>query len=309
MKILVQGAGALGAYFGGRLLEAGYNVSFFVREKRGDQLEKEGLKLLSPEGNFESRNVKVYISPDEVKETDLVILAVKGYHLDQAIPQLKTIVEQTGAFVLPLLNGVEHTERLQDVLGKEKVLGGFASIIATLNEQGYVEHTSGGSTIKYGALHTAQTTICEQLAEINSLVKTNILGEKEILKHMWKKYIFITAFSGITSATQLPAGYFERNEATYNVARNVVYEMSMLAKKEGVSLTEEEVEVMANKLKGFHKEATSSMHQDMRKGLPLEVEHLHGGALRIAAKHEVKIPVIETLYGILKPYEKGQPNE
>ena len=84
--------------------------------------------------------------------------------------------------------------------------------------------------------------------------------------------------------------------------------MSMLAEKEGISLTEQEVEMMANNLKGFQEDATSSMHQDMRKGLPLEVEHLHGGALRLAAKHHVTVPVIETLYGILKPYENGKPN-
>ena len=127
----------------------------------------------------------------------MVILAVKGYHLDQAIPQVQTIVEQTGAFVLPLLNGVEHLETLQQAVGKENVLGGFASIIATLNKQGHVEHTSGGSSIKFGALHHEQTDICEQLESIHRLVKTNILREENILKHMWKKYIFITAFSEI----------------------------------------------------------------------------------------------------------------
>jgi 2-dehydropantoate 2-reductase len=83
--------------------------------------------------------------------------------------------------------------------------------------------------------------------------------------------------------------------------------MTELAKKEGIVLTDEEVETMANRLKGFNHEATSSMHQDMRKGLPLEVEHLHGGALRLAGKHIVSVPIIETLYGILKPYEKGSP--
>ena len=77
-----------------------------------------------------------------------MILAVKGYHLDQAIMQVQTIVQQTGAFVLPLLNGVEHLETLQQTIGKEKVLGGFASIIATLNKQGYVEHTGASSAIK-----------------------------------------------------------------------------------------------------------------------------------------------------------------
>ena len=250
----------------------------------------------------------VYTSPEKVENIDLVILAIKGYHLDQALQQIQTIVQQTGALVLPLLNGVEHLTKLQKTVGKEKVLGGFASIIATLNEQGHVVHTSGSSAIKFGALHEGQLDICEQIEEIHSLVKTNILREKNILKHMWTKYIFISAFSGITSAMQLPAGFISSSEATFNVARKVIYEMATLAEKEGIILTGYEVESMANRLKGFSNEATSSMHQDMRKGLPIEVEHLHGGALRLATKYDVTVPVIETLYGILKPYENGKPD-
>ena len=195
MNILVQGAGALGAYFGGRMLEAGQNVSFFVREKRAAQLKKEGLKINSPEGNFESKDITVYTSPEEVKNIDLVILAVKGYHLDQAIPQVQTIVEQTGAFVLPLLNGMEHLERLQQAIGKEKVLGGFASIIATLNKQGHVEHTSGSSAVKFGALHNEQTDICEQLEEIHHLVKTNIIKRRKYFKaYVEKVHIYYGIF-------------------------------------------------------------------------------------------------------------------
>ena len=308
MKILIHGAGALGAYFGGRMLEAGLDVSFFVREKRAAQLASEGLKINSPEGDFTTKDFKVYTSPEEVNDIDLLILAVKGYHLEQAIPQVEKIAKQTGAFVLPLLNGMEHIEILQKAIGREKVIGGFAAIIATLNERGHVVHTNGSSMIKFGALHSEQMEVCDKLEEIHTRVKTNILREDDILKHMWKKYIFITAFSGITSATQLPAGYITSHEAVFNVARNVVYEMSMLAEKEGISLSEQEIEAMANRIKNHNKDATSSMHQDMRKGLPLEVEHLQGGALRLAAKHNVKVPVIETIYGILKPYEFGKPN-
>ncbi|MBB6446198.1 ketopantoate reductase family protein [Bacillus benzoevorans] len=307
MNILLQGAGALGAYFGGRMLEAGLNVSFFVREKRAAQLAGEGLEINSPEGDFATKDFKVYTSPEEVSDIDLLILAVKGYHLQQAIPQVEMIVKRTNCFVLPLLNGMEHIDILQRVIGKEKVLGGFAAIIATLNEHGHVVHTSGRSMIKFGALHNSQLDTCDKLDAIHTQVKTNILREDDILKHMWKKYIFITAFSGITSATQLPAGYISSHEAVFSVARNMVYEMSMLAEKEGIVLSEQEVETMAMRIKNHHKDATSSMHQDMRKGLPIEVEHLQGGALRLAAKHGVKVPAIETIYGILKPYEFGKP--
>jgi 2-dehydropantoate 2-reductase len=139
-------------------------------------------------------------------------------------------------------------------------------------------------------------------------VKTKLVREENILKHMWKKYIFITAFSGITSAMQLPSGFIASSKATFAVAKKVFLEMTMLAVQEGIILTGQEVETVTNTLTSFKKEATSSMHQDMRKGLPIEVEHLHGGALRLAAKHQVEVPVIETLYGILKPYENGRPN-
>lgn len=308
MNILVIGAGALGAYFGGRMLEAGQNVSFFVREKRAAQLKKEGLKINSPEGNFDCSEVSIYTSPEELRNIDLVILAVKGYHIDQVIPQVQSIVKQTEAFVLPLLNGMEHIDKLQQAIGKEKVIGGFASIIATLNEQGHVEHTSGRSTFKFGILHKQQTEICEQLEMLQSQVNMNLVREESILKHMWKKYIFITAFSGITSAMQLPSGYIASSEATFASAKNVIREMTILAGQEGILLTDQEVESVTNTLIGFKKEATSSMHQDMRKGLPIEVEHLHGGALRLAAKYQVNVPVIETIYGILKPYENGKPN-
>jgi 2-dehydropantoate 2-reductase len=307
MNILVHGAGALGAYFGGRLLETGQNVSFFVREKRAAQLTKEGLKINSPEGNFESKEVTIFTSVEKVKNIDLVILAVKGYHLDQVIPQIQTIVHQTGAFVLPLLNGIEHMDRLRQAIGKEKVIGGFASIIATLNEKGHVEHTSGSSTFKFGILHEQQTEICMKLEVLHSQVKMNLVREENILKHMWKKYIFITAFSGITSAMQLPSGFIASSEATFATAKKVILEMTMLAGLEGIILTDQEVERVTNTLLGFKKEATSSMHQDLRKGLPIEVEHLHGGALRLASKHQVEVPVIETLFGILKPYENGIP--
>ncbi|RLL45445.1 2-dehydropantoate 2-reductase [Oceanobacillus piezotolerans] len=308
MKVLFHGAGALGGYFGGRMLEAGYNVSYLVRERRAEQLRKEGLKIHSPAGDYENKEVKLYTSTEEIEEMDLIILAVKGYHLQQAIPQIKVIAQRTGAFVLPLLNGMEHIQQLREAVGIEKVLGGFASIIATLNDKGHVIHSNKGSAIKFGALHEAQVGICEKLEEINHDIQAAILREDDILKHMWKKYIFITAFSGVTSATKLPAGFIANIEATYRVARNVVLEMSQLAGKEGISFSEEEVDKIVSSMRGLAKEATSSMHQDLRKGLPIEVEHLHGGALRMAAKHDLQLPVIETLYGLLKPYENGEPN-
>ena len=308
MNILVFGAGAVGAYFGGRMLEANYSVSFFVRERRAKQLTKDGLKLISPEGKFETKNVTLYTSENEVKDIDLIILAVKGYHLDQVIPQLKMIVEQTGAFVLPLLNGFEHIDKLDHAIGKEKVLGGFAYIFATLDEQGYVVHGGNSSSIKFGLRHASQLEICNQLDKMNQNVKTNLLLDKNIIKEMWRKYLLITAFSGITSATQLPSGFILHTDATFNIFKNILTEMTLIARKEGIIFTKDEIDNIISLFNKYPKDSTSSMHQDLRKGLPIEVEHLQGGAVRYARKHNLAIPVIETIYGILKPYENGKLN-
>ncbi|SFE52479.1 ketopantoate reductase family protein [Alteribacillus iranensis] len=307
MNILVHGAGALGAYFGGRLAEVGENVSFFVRDKRAAQLRKEGLHIHSPEGNMEIKDPVLFTSPDDITDIDLIILAVKGYHLDGVLPQLKQIQQNTGAFVLPLLNGMEHMPRLQEAVGAENVLGGFVAIIATLNEKGHVEHTNAKGSLKFGPIHEKQRGICRELADIGHRANTTIKQVDDITKEMWSKYIYITAFSGVTATTRLPHRFTLNNEATFAVSKNMIKEMAMLAEKDGTPYTEEEIQEIQDRLRKTPMDATSSMHQDLRKGLPIEVEHLHGGALRYAKKYNVSVPVVETVYGLLKPYENGAP--
>lgn len=308
MKILVYGAGAIGAYFGGRLLEAGEDVTFFVRPRRAQQLQRAGLRIQSPEGAFVAPHVQTASDIAELGQINLIIVAVKGYHLEEAIPQIVDIAQRKGAFVMPLLNGMEHITQLQQQLGKDKVIGGFASIIATLNNQGHVLHTSGSSAIQIGALHEAQQDIIDYLVALNERIHTSIVLKDDILKGMWSKYIFITAFSGITSAMQQPAGSITSNDATLQTAKHIVYEMSAIARAEGIPYSDEEIEKEAGRLAKFKSNMTSSMHQDMRKGLPIEVEHLHGGALRLAKQHNIATPTIATIYGVLKPYELGAPH-
>lgn len=303
MNIIVYGAGAIGAYFGGRLVEAGQNVTFFVRQKRAEQLAK-GLVLESPEGRFEA-SVQLATDVEQLSTADVVIIAVKGYHFQEALPQIVDIATRTGAYVLPLLNGIEHVTLLQQQLGEQKVIGGFASIIATLNEQGHVVHSSKGSNIQFGALHDSQQNIVAELAALDGALRTSFVVSDDILKGMWKKYMLITAFSGITASTQQPASALQ-HAPTLHVAQAMIREMAQLAQLEGVALTTDEVEKEVARIAKFGGAQTSSMHQDLRKGLPLEVEHLHGAALRLAQKHGVMIPTVSTIYGILQPYAAGQ---
>lgn len=304
MNILVFGAGALGAYFGGRLQEVGVNVQFLVRPRRAQQLRENGLVLHSSKGDYQVQPLNIVEDVAEIDNVDLVLLAVKGYHLQGTLPQLKALV-QKGAKVLPVLNGVEHLKILQKELGEEAVIGGFIYIFATLDKKGHVIHSGDTHTIKFGALHPSQQAICDEFLANSQNANMKVMKSEHILQEMWDKYMFITALSGITTAGNFPIGVVRKHPATYHIMKQVLAEMKTLANAHGIELTNEHIEKAVHTIEKLNEDATSSMHQDRRKGLTLEVEHLQGGALRLAEEVNLKLPYIETLYGLIKPFENA----
>ncbi|MYL35324.1 2-dehydropantoate 2-reductase [Pontibacillus yanchengensis] len=304
MNITILGAGAIGAYFGVRWEQIGHQVQYLVRSRRSEQLRKHGVHLHSVQGDYTLEQPFVVEDVSDIEFTDLVILAVKGYHLQGAIPELKDLV-QKGAKVLPLLNGIEHIYTLQDELGEENVIGGLSYIIATLDEKGHVVHSSQLHDIHFGPLHFSQHELCNQLEHVCADANMRAKQSQHIMEDLWKKYMFITAFSGVTTAGNFTVGTIREEQVTYEATKNVLKEMKILANAFDIPLREESIQAGILKFESLPDEATSSMHQDKRKGLPLEVDHLQGGALRLAQKAGISLPYIHMLYSLIKPYERG----
>jgi len=302
MKITVLGAGAVGGYFGGRMLEAGLDVTFLVRENRAIQLRETGLEIQSSQGNAHIRNLKLVVSACEIDACDIVIVAVKNYHLNQAIEQIRCLVDK-GANVLPLLNGVEHIEILQQAFGEKVVMGGLCQIISTLDRDGRILHNGSLHDMQIGALHPDQESLGRKLFDALQDANLRCLYKENITLEMWLKYAFITAFSAITTAARLKIHDVLATPATQAVFVQVLNEMQKLAKANQVPIPDNFAETTVHRMQLMPKGATSSMHQDLSKGLPLEVESLQGGALRLASRLGVEIPTIQILYGLIKPYE------
>lgn len=302
MNIVIIGAGALGSYFGGRLQQAGQDVQYLVRKNRAKQLKENGISITSPHGNYQFNELHITENVNDIEKVDLVILAVKGQHLQGTLTDLKVLVEK-GAKVLPLLNGLEHLSILQDELGDEAVLGGSAFIIATLDEKGHVIHSNDNHDLIYGPLHPSQKKICDDFEQAAGLAIMKVSRTENILIRMWIKYMFITAFSGVTTASNLPIGTIRKFPETNGLLEKVLVEMKELANAYDVGITVENIAQALENMAGLPDESTSSMHQDRRKGLTLEVEHLQGGALRLADRVGLKLPVIGTLYALIKPFE------
>ncbi|MDA8441064.1 MAG: ketopantoate reductase family protein [Peptococcaceae bacterium] len=304
MRIVVIGAGAVGGYFGGRLAEAGLDVTFLVRAPKAAKLRKDGLVIKSPSGDLNLTQVRLAVEAQAIEGCELVLVAVKSYQLNAAMPQIITLAN-SGAKILPLLNGVEHYELLRSAVGAENVLGGLCQIVSTLDAEGNIQHTSAVHSMTFGPTLPSQVDFCAELKQAWSNVKFACKLSDDIWVDIWAKYAFITAFSGVTTASRLSIDKILAVTATKDIYYRSLQEMWQLARVSSAVLPDDyvntNVETVSKNLQG----ATSSMHQDLRKGLTLEVESLQGAALRLAAQSDLELPTIRTLYGLIKPYENG----
>lgn len=304
MNIAVIGAGAVGGYFGGKLAKAGIPVTFLVREKRKKQLEARGLCIQSVHGNF-TIQPRCVLSADEIENPDLVIIAVKNYQLDGAMKDLETFIHH-GAKILPLMNGVQHIERLASAFGHSKILGGLCYVESTLNEFGDIIQKSTMQDIVFGAL--SSETDPSFLQEVESLFltsKVNIKLTSEILTELWTKYIFLVTLSGVTTAIRNPIGVALNDSVTFAFLKDLVEELTNLARSLKIKLPEDFSKQIIDKLEKANPDMTSSMHRDLQKGLPLELESLQGAILNMAREQRVETPCTRAIYALLHPFVQG----
>ncbi|HXZ00240.1 MAG TPA: 2-dehydropantoate 2-reductase N-terminal domain-containing protein [Stellaceae bacterium] len=180
MRILVLGAGAVGGYYGGRLVEAGADVTFLVRPRRAQNLAQRGLILRSPLGDVE-RKVKTALAGEVREGFDLVLLSSKAYDLDGAIEAIVPAVGPRGA-ILPLLNGINHMAVPSGRFGDERVLGGVCGIGAVLEPSGEVHHTSEVQWLAFGVVSGERSARCETIARIAAVSEIDAALSGDIIQ-------------------------------------------------------------------------------------------------------------------------------
>ncbi|MCL6454064.1 MAG: ketopantoate reductase family protein [Alicyclobacillus sp.] len=312
MKWVVMGAGAVGGYFGGRLAQAGYPVQFLVRPRRFGQLMERGLRVRSVHGDFAIAPEATTDPAAAAEGVSVVMLAVKNYHLDDTIPALDTLVA-AGADVLPVGNGVEHFEQLRRRYGPDRVLGGTCLIETTLDESGDVVQTSPMHELIFGPLpgdtaHQRGGPRRARLEELQTALRASgvqVTLTDEAWPAIWMKYLFLTAFSGLTAAVRSPIGEILADRETRSLLQDVLEEGRQVAVGRGVPLPPDAVEQIMARVTGLHPTMTSSLHRDLQKGLPLEVDSLQGAWVRMAAEVGVPSPLMRTLYAVLHPHRDG----
>ena len=270
MRILVVGAGAVGGYFGGRLLQAGRDVTFLARARRAAELAKHGLIIRSPVGDFHLPSPPTVLQEDLAQPFDLVVLSCKAFDLEGAITSFAKAVGPETA-ILPLLNGMRHIDRLAERFGAERVLGGQCAISVTLGADGAVVHLNDWHAMSFGELDGSRSQRIEPIAStlLNGGFDARLADN--IRQEMWEKWVFIATAAGITCLMRASVGDYVAAGAA-DLALGLLNECASIAAAQGFPLREPALERGRTALTAAGSPLKASMLRDIEGGKPVEGE-------------------------------------
>jgi 2-dehydropantoate 2-reductase len=293
LRILTLGAGAIGGYYSGRLLQAGADVTFLVREKRRSQLEASGLSIESPDGDYTAK-VKTASSGEVRPDYDLVLLTCKAYDLEPAIAAIAPAMGPRTA-LLPLLNGVAHMPRLNARFGAERVLGGLAKIVVSLSPEGVIKHLNDWRYITFGEQDGAMS---ERVLELKAAFdRTPVVARAvpDIMQHMWEKLVHLATVAGMACLMRASVGEIARTSEGSKLMVEFLESNARIAAAAGYAPPES---FLADYRKLFA-DTTSpyvpSMLRDLERQGPIEADHI----LRFMLEHARKHRLPDTLHRIV----------
>ena len=309
MRVLVLGAGAVGGYFGGRMTEAGADVTFLVRPKRAELLAKEGLRIKSEVGG-DLKLAPKCVTQDQVRaDYDVVMLTAKAYDLDSAVQAIAPAMAGSRGYVLPFLNGMSHMEALGERFGAGRVLGGVAYIAATLAPDGEIRHLNDLHRIVFGARVPEQKPVCDALSAALKAVKFDWKQLEDIDQAMWDKWVLLATLAGITCLMRAPMGDILSAGSGEKLTLALLGECAAIAQAEGHATPAGVMQNYRAMLTQKGSAFAASMMRDVESGGQAEGDHILGALLARARKHGVAAPMLEVAVTHLEAYAARKKRE
>ncbi len=304
MKIVIFGAGAVGGYFGARLVEAGVDeVVFIARGSHLEALRGSGLRLESIKGDVALPSVEATDDPSSVGAADAVLVGVKTWQVPNAAKAMRPMITDE-TLVVPLQNGVEATTELAIEIGPSRVLGGMCRMFASVPEPGLIRHSGNEPLLVVGELDNSRTERIERLHEalnVSPGFKAEIA--LDILITIWEKFLFVAPVGEVGALTRAPLGVVRSVPESRRMLEQAMGEIEALARARGVHLPDDAVANAMTYADASPEIAMSSMHRDLTEGRRSELEAQTGAVVRLGRESRVPTPLHETLYASLLPAE------
>lgn len=308
MKVLVIGAGGVGGYFGGRLIQSAADVTFLVRERRARQLAEHGLVIKSAVGDA-TLPVRTLTAADPGQPFDLVIISCKSYDLGSAIEAATPHMQAGAGLALPLLNGLAHIDVLRARFGKDRVLGGLCGIFATLSPAGEVVQMAGQPPrLAFGRFQDQieRSVLDEPTGAAEQMMANANFASKRIEpieQGLWEKWVAIATLAAGTCLMRASVGAIVAAEEGAAIMAELLAETVSVATAAGYAPSEQYLATVLGVATAAGSNATASMFRDIQGGGMIEGEHIVGDLIRRAREHGVPTPLLRIANAHLQTYE------
>ncbi len=300
------GSGGTGGYFGAKLAKAGEDVTFVARGAHLAAIREAGLRIRSAVDGEWTVKVQAVETLSGHAPADLVLFCVKSFDTESAAELARPVIgPSTG--ILSVQNGIDNEDKLARAFGPEHVMGGVSYIFSNIETPGVIAHHQL-ARIVFGEMNGEPSERATQFAE--ACKRASIQGElvSNIRKTLWEKYVFLTALAGTTSVTRLPVKFVREVPETRRFWQLQVEELLALAAAENAGLDADMMDRCVQFLESLAPTNYSSLYQDLMQGKRLELDALHGHAVRLGDRHRIPTPALFAVYAALRPYLLGAPS-
>lgn len=299
MRVYIVGAGGVGGYFGGLLAKAGENVTFVCRGDHYKTIKKNGLKVISVVEDFIINPAKFVDSISKIKKPDLVIFTVKTYDTETVAEELKSVINED-TIIITFQNGIENDVVIKKITGSNNVYPGVAYVISARTKPGVIEQTGGLRKLIFGDRNNSENSSLREIEKVMRAAGIDASLSDDITRDLWKKYMFIVAFSGMTAVCRSPIGKVLADHTTLSLYERCVKEAIIVAKTHGVVVASDAFENIMTTSRNTAPDSKSSLLVDIENGRKNEIETLNGTLVRLARDYKIDVPINELIHGAIK---------
>lgn len=305
MRIAVMGSGGIGGYFGARLAKAGHEVTFIARGRHLAAIRENGLTVESGLGEIRLPQARATEDPATVGPVDLVMIGVKLWDTEQAARQILPLA-QAGAAVVSFQNGVQKDDIIRGVVGDKALLGGVSYIAASIARPGVISHLGSMQRLVFGEFDGRTTPRTTAFLDACKQAGIDVELSSDIRRATWEKFVFLVGLSGTTATIRQSVGPIRENAATRALLLDVMREVVAVGRAHGANLAADFAENRLAFCDTLPAAMTSSMHNDLERGNPLEVAWLSGGVAALAQAAGMPAPLNRAIADILALHAGGR---
>jgi len=302
VRLLVVGAGATGGYFGGRLVQAGRDVTFLVRPRRAEQLRASGLQIVSPHGDV-TLEPELVAASEIAGPYDAVLLTVKAFALEAALADIAPAVGPE-TMILPVLNGMRHVDLITARFGARVLVGCVCKVAAMIDDAGRIMQLAKFQELAYGEMNGAPSARTEALDRFMQNAGFDARLTPTIAREMWEKWVLLAAMGGITCLMRGNIGEIEAVPGGTEFAVGLLDEVVSVVNAVGEKPTEGFLAAAKAMLTAKGSGQASSMYRDLRQGNPVEADQIVGDLLARGKKAGIATPLVGAAYANLSIYQR-----